>query len=280
MASASLPSNTRIGAIRLRVRDLRAQTHFYRHVLGFRVAGEDGQSVSLGTGHGPALIILLSTPDAALPPPASTGLFHAAFLVPGRKDLAALIRRVDERGGVFDGFSDHHVSEAAYLRDPEGNGLELYADRPKDRWRASDGRIRLTTEPLDIQSLLREAPESAPALPSGTRVGHIHLRVSTLEAAEAFYVGRLGFDVVTRDYPGALFASAGGYHHHVGLNVWGGVGAPRPPEGSLGLASFDLVVPNDEARVRLVGHADGGDVFDLDGNRIRVIRGDQTAGPR
>jgi catechol 2,3-dioxygenase len=272
MPSSRLPSDTCIGTVRLKVRDLGAETAFYRDVLGFSVVAEGDDSVALGVEHGPPLLVLLSRPKGVPPPPGSTGLFHVAFLLPGREDLGALIRRVGERGGSFDGFSDHHVSEAAYLRDPEGNGLELYADRPRERWRAPDGRMLLTTGPLDVHGLLDAAGDPATALPSGTAVGHIHIRVSTLEAAEAFYVGRLGFDVVTRDYPGALFVSAGGYHHHVGLNVWGGVGAPRPPDDSLGLASFDLVVPSDEARSRLVGRMGEGDVLDLDDHRIRVVR--------
>jgi catechol 2,3-dioxygenase len=165
MASAGAPSDTRIGTIRLRVRNLRAETRFYRDLLGFSVVAEEDDSVSLGTEDGPPLLILLSCPEGTPRPGGSTGLFHAAFLLPGRQELAALIRRVGEQGGTFDGFSDHHVSEAAYLRDPEGNGLELYADRPKDRWRAPDGRILLTTQHLDVGDLLREAAGPATALP-------------------------------------------------------------------------------------------------------------------
>lgn len=278
MARASLPPDTRIGAVWLRVRDLPASVAFYRDVLGFGVVAEGGDSASLGTERGLPLLVLLSRPDAPARPLGSTGLFHVAFLLPDRSQLGAMIRRVDEGGAAFDGFADHHVSEAAYLRDPEGNGLELYADRPKEGWRGPGGRTMLTTEPLDVQGLLREAPVPAAMLPEETVVGHVHLRVSTLEAAEAFYVHRLGFDVVTRDYPGALFVSAGGYHHHVGLNVWGGVGASRPPEGSLGLESFDLVVRPEEARLRVLGRAGEGDLFDLDDHRIRVVRGEETPG--
>jgi catechol 2,3-dioxygenase len=276
MAPATLPPDTRIGAVRLRVRDLPAAVRFYRDVLGFNVAAADGGSASLGTEGGSPLLTLLSRPDAPARPDGSTGLFHVAFLLPGRDDLGAMIRRVDNGGIAFDGFADHHVSEAAYLRDPEGNGLELYADRPREGWQGPGGRTMLTTEPLDVHDLLRGTPEPAAALPAGTVVGHVHLRVSTLEAAEAFYVHRLGFDVVTRDYPGALFVSAGGYHHHVGLNVWGGVGASRPPGDSPGLDSFDLVVPSEEARHRLIGKTGEGDLFDLDDHRIRVVRGEEA----
>ena len=271
--SKSLPPETRLGSVNLRVGDLPRALAFYRDVLGFSVLAEDDVSAALGAEGGRPLLVLHSDPEATPPPEGATGLFHVAFLLPTRGDLGAVIRRVREQGGAFDGFSDHNVSEAAYLVDPEGNGLELYADRSRDVWHTSDGRIFLATEPLDVEGLLLGAPEAAPALPRGTVVGHIHLRVSTLEGAEAFYVRRLGFDVVTRDYPGALFVSAGGYHHHIGLNVWGGVGATRPPQGSLGLTSFDLIVPSTEARMRVLGEIGEGYLFDLDDNAIRIVRG-------
>ncbi|HSM60394.1 MAG TPA: VOC family protein [Longimicrobiales bacterium] len=268
----SLPPETRLGAVHLRVADLEGVTRWYEDALGFTVLAEDAATAALGVEDGPPLLVLHGAPNAPVPPPGATGLYHVAFLLPSRPALAATIVRAREAGVPFTGFADHNVSEAAYLNDPEGNGLELYADRDRSVWRMSDGHIFITTEPLDLSGLLAGATAPTERLPAGTRVGHLHLRVSDLDAAEAFYVRRLGFDVTAR-IRGAVFVSAGGYHHHLGLNVWAGEGARRPPEGSLGLASFDLVVPSMDARVRILGDLGEGTVFDLDDNGIRLVRG-------
>jgi catechol 2,3-dioxygenase len=146
----------------------------------------------------------------------------------------------------FHGFADHGVSEALYLADPDGNGVELYCDRPRSQWSKRNGQIMMVTEQLDLDGLLQEVSEDPvpwKGLPTGTDIGHIHLQVSDLGAAEEFYGDNLGFDVTSRIYPGALFLSAGGYHHHLGLNVWAGKGAPRPQPGSLGLISFSVELP-------------------------------------
>lgn len=263
----------RIGGVHLRVADLDRQLSFYVESLGFAVLAEDAATAALGVEGASPLLVLHADPDATPRPEPTTGLFHVAFLLPTAGDLGAMIRRVRDAGGTFSGFADHNVSQAAYLSDPEGNGVELYADRDRAAWHSSDGRILLTTEPLDVPGLLLTAPGPSERIPDGTTVGHVHLRVSTLEGAEAFYVRRLGFDVVTRDYPGALFVSAGGYHHHLGFNVWGGEGAPPPPEHSLGLASFDVIVPDMADRERILGNVGEGWVFDLDDNAVRVTRG-------
>ncbi len=270
MAPPLLPPDTRIGTVQLRVGDLDREVRFYQDVLGFSVLAEDGATAAMGTEDGLPLLILHGVPGAPRRPPGTTGLFHVAFRFDGRAALAAMIRRVRERGWGFDGFADHNVSEAAYLTDTEGNGLELYCDRSRDVWHSVEGGIFMTTEPLDVPGLLVASPGPAPALPPGTVVGHVHLRVSSLSAAEAFYVARLGFEVTTRAYPGALFVAAGGYHHHVGLNVWGGEGASGPPEGALGLVSFDVVVPTLADRRRILVDADEGMLFDADANGVRV----------
>jgi catechol 2,3-dioxygenase len=152
-------------------------------------------------------------------------------------------------GWRLSGASDHLVSEALYLSDPEGNGIELYRDRPRHDWEIVDGGLRMATLPLDLDSLLAEPGAGDPdtGMAAGTRLGHVHLQVADLAAAEAFWVDALGFDVTVRGYPGALFVSTGGYHHHVGLNTWAGVGAPSPPAGSRGLVRFELVLPDDGA---------------------------------
>jgi len=267
-----LPDDVHLGAVHLRVGDLQGLARWYTDGLGFAVLAEDAGTAALGTEDGTPLLVLHAAPGAPSPPRGSTGLFHVAFLLPTRRDLGALILRAREAGIPFTGFSDHNVSEAAYLEDPEGNGIELYSDRERSAWRMSDGRMFLTTEPLDPATLMGGLSRPAERLPDGTKVGHVHLRVSTLAAAEAFYVRRLGFEVTTRDYPGALFVAAGGYHHHFGLNVWGGSGAPRPPRGALGLASVDLVVPSMDARQQILGELGEGTIFDLDDNAIRIVR--------
>jgi catechol 2,3-dioxygenase len=271
-----LPSETRLGPVHLRVRDLDRLVAFYQDALGFAVLGEDDATAALGPEDGVPLLTLEEAPEAPTPPVPSTGLFHVAYLLPSRAALGAMLIRFREAGHAFQGFADHAVSEALYLADPEGNGIELYADRPRESWRWDDGALYMTTDPLDVVGLLEEGREAAPALPRGTRVGHVHLKVSTLRSAEAFYVDRLGFEVTTRRYPGALFVSAGGYHHHLGLNVWSGEGVPRPPTGSLGLVGITLVVPDADARGRILDGAARGELVDPDNVVLRVEDGSRA----
>ena len=265
-----LPADTRLGAIRLRAGDVGLLRDFYERVIGLRaIASEDGVT-ALGAGDR-SLVELVSDPDAPARPPRTTGLFHLAVLVPTRADLARALRRVFEAGWHLSGASDHLVSEALYLSDPEGNGIELYRDRPRGEWPREGDEVAMATLPLDLESLLAEpgGDANAPAMPDGTVLGHVHLQVSELDTASAFWVDALGLDVMASLYPGALFVSAGGYHHHVGLNTWAGVGAPRPPAGSRGLDRFELVLPDaaseTAARDRL---AAVGEVRDEDGGAL------------
>jgi catechol 2,3-dioxygenase len=242
-----LPSATHIGSVHLTVADLEAQRSFYERALGLRELERDGSTVRLGPEGGPVILELTGDPDAPRRPHGTTGLYHLAVLVPGRADLGQALRRVIESGWRFTGASDHLVSEALYLNDPEGNGIEIYRDRPREEWARSDeGVIQMATLPLDLDGVLGEieAAEPVPALmPAGTHIGHVHLQVANLHDAETFYSGALGFEVTVRTYPGALFVSAGGYHHHIGLNTWESAGGSPPPEGSTGLRSFELVLP-------------------------------------
>jgi catechol 2,3-dioxygenase len=228
--------------VRLRVADQSALAAFYGRVVGLRELDRDDGVVALGVEGGEPLVELLAAPGAPPRPPRSPGLFHLALLVPGRADLARALRRVADAGWRLTGASDHLVSEALYLRDPEGNGIELYRDRPRAEWPRIGDEIEMATLPLDLESLLAEpgSDEAAPAMPDGTTMGHVHLEVGDLTAAEPFYSGELGMDVVVRSYPGALFLSYGGYHHHVGLNTWLAAGSPPPPADSLGLAHYEL----------------------------------------
>lgn len=265
-----------MGAVRLVVADLERARRFYAGAVGLRELGEAGGVVSLGAPGGPPLVELVGDPDAPAPPPRATGLFHLALLVPGRAELAQALRRVVDAGWRFSGASDHLVSEALYLDDPEGNGIELYADRPRERWEWDGGELRMATIPLDLDSLLAELPDGTDeGMPPGTTMGHVHLKVGDTEHADELYARTLGFDVTVRGYPSALFLSAGGYHHHLGANSWQSAGGQAPPPGSRGLDRFEVLLPDsaalDQFRQRL-GEAeeiDGGLLAaDPSGNRV------------
>jgi catechol 2,3-dioxygenase len=257
VSPAATKAQVSLGAVRLDVADLDRAQDFYERVIGLRPLDRSAELVRLGA-NGEALVELVGRPGAPKRPPGTTGLFHLAILVPSRVALARALRRVAAAGWRLTGASDHLVSEALYLRDLEGNGIEVYRDRPREQWRYVDGQLQMDTLPLDLESVLdelRAADSWANGMLPGTRIGHVHLNVADLSAAEDFYAGVLGFEVTVRGYPGALFLSAGGYHHHIGVNTWAGEGAPTPPPGSLGLRWFEIVLPGvpelEEARRRL-----------------------------
>lgn len=278
-----LSPTTALGPLRLTVADVRGATAFYERAIGLRAAPEDYDGIVrlAAAGDGPPLVELVA--DASAPPRTrhSSGLFHLALLVPDRRSLAQALRRVIAAGWRLDGASDHLVSEALYLSDPEGNGIELYRDRPRGEWRReASGELAMATLPLDLEDLAGEladdrgagsgattrellaaAPGEDPGMPAGTTLGHVHLQVADLAAAEAFYVGALGFDVMVRGYPGALFVAAGGYHHHLGLNTWSSAGGPSTDPAARGLRDFAVVLPSAAERdavaerVEAAGHA-------------------------
>jgi catechol 2,3-dioxygenase len=254
-ANVSVAATTSIGAVSLTVSDLERARAFYEQVLGLvsSPAARDGPLELTDAGGAPALLVLHEDRGAAPLDPRRSGLFHLAMLVPSRIELARSLRRIAAARWPLTGASDHLVSEALYLRDPDGNGIEIYRDRPRAQW-LTDGRgaIRMDTLRLDLAELLREpggdaGSDPGSAVAAGTRIGHVHLQISELAAAERFYCGVLGFDVTVRAYPGALFVSAGGYHHHIGLNTWQTLGAPPLPPGSVGLRSFEVLLPDDAA---------------------------------
>lgn len=261
--NGSIDPATSMGPVRLTVADLDGARDFYRDAIGLTELGAADGIVRLGTNGGPGrpIVELVGDPDAPPRPRGTSGLFHLAILVPSRADLARALQRIAEAGWHLSGASDHLVSEALYLSDPEGNGIELYRDRPREEWPVRDGVLQMDTLPLDLGGVLGELrrEDAEAGMAPGTHIGHVHLNVGDLMAAEAFYSGALGFDVTVRGYPGALFVSAGGYHHHLGLNTWAGEGAPSPPAGSLGLRRFAIELPGpdrlaaEEDRLREAG---------------------------
>jgi catechol 2,3-dioxygenase len=241
---AFLPDQTRLSQVHLRTARLERASAFYSHMLGLDVRREPGaQAVVSANGTGRELIVLSEDRNAAPRPQRSIGLYHFAIRFPGRRELARAYRRLAERGYPISGASDHGVSEAIYLSDPDGNGVELYTDRPRDRWPWRNGQVEMETSALDLHSLtdlVANEPVKA-KVPAETDLGHIHLHVADLAEAERFYGEFLGLAVTQRSYPGALFLAAGGYHHHVGVNVWAGKAAP--PANSVGLVSYRFEVP-------------------------------------
>lgn len=239
----TMPPDAYLSELRLRVRDLGKQRGFWHDLIGLRIASEESGAVHLRPESGSFRLILEEDGEAPFRPERSIGLYHVALLLPGRAELAALIRRLLEaKYGGFEGASDHGVSEAFYLHDPEGNGLELYRDRERSEWPPADDGVAMYTKRLDVEELLSTASTSAPTDPK-TRIGHMHVHVASLPEAERFYAGTLGLDVTQRGYQGALFFATGGYHHHVGANIW--AGAHRPPAGATGLIEYGWALPAD-----------------------------------
>jgi catechol 2,3-dioxygenase len=259
LVAGVIDPSTSVGGVHLTIADLTRSVRFYETQLGFAVQRRDDRTAWLGAG-GPDLLILSQSEDAPRVR-GTTGLYHFAILVPSRVDLARALRHLTATRTVLQGAADHGVSESLYLADPDGNGIEIYRDRPRDQWPIERGHLRMGTEPFDFDGVLAEAVPSIDtgALARGTTIGHVHLRVANLEAAERFYVGVLGFELTQRFGPGALFVSAGGYHHHLGLNTWESSGAAPPPPGAIGLHHFELqlrdpaAVEAVAARVRAAG---------------------------
>ncbi|HJU43041.1 MAG TPA: VOC family protein [Vicinamibacterales bacterium] len=226
----------------LDVSDLDRSVLFYRDVLGFREEKRDARVSYLGPEGGRILVEVHEKPQAIPKPRRSAGLYHFAILVPSRAALGRSLRRLIEMRWPLTGASDHLVSEALYLDDPDGLGIEIYRDRPRSEWPMRNGQLQMATDPLDVDAVHDEPGADArwQGLDAGTAIGHVHLHVPHLDTAEAFYCGRIGFEPRVRGYPGALFVAAGGYHHHLGLNTWTGIGAPPPPEHAVGLRSFTI----------------------------------------
>jgi len=290
MKSYTLPPDTHIGYVRLQVSDLERALAFYHDLLGFPIrVRQEEETLLSASGDPPTHINLRERKGAPPKPPRTTGLYHVAIRLPDRLALGRILMRLVQERWPLQGAADHLVSEAIYLADPDGNGLELYRDRRRQEWPRQNGTIAMASDPLDADGLLKQAaqePAEWGGIDPRTDIGHVHLHVSDLGRAEEFYSGLLGLEVTQRSYPGALFMSAGGYHHHLGVNTWAGRGAPPAPREAAGLVSFSLELPGTDARQELLARlreagalkdelageisTDRAVVQDVDGNRVEI----------
>lgn len=267
----AIAPQTTVGAVHLTVSDLTRSLDYYRGAIGLGVLDEGSGRASLGT-NGRELLVLVEEPGAR-PAAGYTGLYHFALRVPERAELASWLAHAARDRVPLVGLSDHFVSEALYLSDPDGHGIEIYWDRPREHWEGKVGTT-LTTMPLDVEDLLNELddPETEPfgGLPAGTVMGHVHLKVSNIPETIDFYRDVLGFDLTAQLGDQAAFLSAGGYHHHIGANTWESAGAESPPSGTAALRHATVVLPDGGARAEVVSRvaAAGRAVEELDGRHL------------
>lgn len=254
-----VPVETRMGAVHLTVADLERSLDYYENAIGLQARERENGTVHLGAGGDEDLLVLYEEKGAQPVHGGHSGLFHFALLLPDRGALARWLAHAARNRVPLSGASDHLVSEALYLRDPDGHGIEIYRDRPRGEWPMDGDRVRMATLPLDLEDILRddEGDGDYPGMPPGTTMGHVHLHVGDVPETEAFY-GDLGFDVMARYGSEATFMAVGGYHHHVGANTWAGRGVKPPPPGSAALRHATMLVP---------GLAETKEVVDPAGNR-------------
>lgn len=281
-----LPDALQLGPVRLRVSDLRRSLDYYTQVLGLEARDVSATTAALhARGEDVPLVVLDADPNTSpVRMQSRLGLYHFAILLPDRAALGRFLEHVS-RIGMHVGASNHLVSEALYLRDPDGLGIEIYADRPRTEWNYANGELAMASDPLDAEGVIAAARgEPWTGMPRGTVMGHVHLHVGDLDEASRFYHDGLGFDRVVWSYPGALFLSAGGYHHHLGVNTWAGPSAPRSADTDARLLEWRMIFPNpgdaNAAAERLVAAGrevtpSGGDwiVADPWGTRLRLATG-------
>jgi catechol 2,3-dioxygenase len=239
-----LPDETHVGIVRLQVSDLQQSVAYYERVLGFRVYNATTETATLGPHGDHHPLVVLQTKNGVVPARCGAfGLYHFAILLPERAALGQFAKHLLALG-VRLGMADHLVSESLYLWDPDGLGIEVYADRPRSAWRERNRELLMATEALDLENVIAAAGEKQwEGMPRGTTIGHLHLSVGNLDEAAAFYHAALGLDKTVWTYPGALFLAAGGYHHHLGTNVWSA--GPRATENEARLVEWELIVPSD-----------------------------------
>ena len=276
-----LPDSTQMGRVALSVADLSRSLVYYQEHIGLRLLEREGATAVLGTGERPLLI--LQEQPGARPARGMTGLYHFALLLPSRLALAQTLRHLIQSETPISGAADHHVSEAIYLTDPDGHGIELYRDRPREDWVDENGRFRLTTEPFDADGVLAElASESAAwtGLPAQTVMGHVHLHISQMAPSLDFYLNVLGFSLMARYGSAASFVAAGGYHHHLGLNTWAGVGAPPASADRARLLWYEILLPDEAALEAMAARLRGAGVaYEVGENGRSLHLQDPSANP-
>ncbi|WP_404448842.1 VOC family protein [Sutcliffiella horikoshii] len=269
--------------VMINVENLQRSIDFYTNIIGFKVIEHtQSQAVFSANGHTP-LLTIVQPKDIKSKQQRTTGLYHFALLLPTRADLGSIIHHFIAKGVRLQGASDHLVSEALYLADPDGNGIEIYRDRPSEEWNWNGSEVEMASIALDVEDLLKDGQDTKwDGLPNDTVMGHIHLHVSELKNTELFYIKGLGFEVVTRYGAQALFISTERYHHHIGLNTWNGVGAPEPAKNTVGLEWFSLNFSSEEKKLAAVERVTSlgyqvelveGQYFakDPSGNRIKLV---------
>ena len=253
MNEKTIEATLRCGAVRLAVRELAQSLAYYQERIGLKVHRREGAVAFLGAG-GDDLLALVEQPGARPVQRGRTGLYHFALLTPDRAALSRVLNHLLATNTPIDGASDHGVSEALYLTDPDGHGIEIYRDRPRREWPFVKGSLAMTTDPLDVRGVVAADRMQAPwdGIDARTVMGHVHLHVAHLDDAVRFYVDRLGLDLMQRFGGQAAFVAAGGYHHHLGLNTWAGVGAPPPSPDAARLLDFELILPDADALAQTV----------------------------
>lgn len=263
--------NVFVNHVTIKVQELKRSIPFYKNIVGFQVL-EQSETKAVLTANGTTPLLTLEKRGEVVPKlPRTTGLYHFAILLPNRKELGKFINHLTEQRFQITGAANHEISEALYFNDPEGNGIEVYCDTPPSSWRWQNGLIRATNSQLDFESIAADAKgELWTGLPQDTLMGHIHLHVSDIKKAERFYHQGLGLDVVIRMGDHALFFSTGGYHHHIGVNIWNGTGAPQPQINSVGLQNFTINFPNEKAKQTIVQNLQSlqYSVSQIDGNYV------------
>ena len=259
-----------IGRVALAVADIERSIRFYSDVIGLALLSRDGDVAQMGAGDTP--LLLLHGHPGLSPVRRATGLYHFALLLPSRADLGDALQHYVDVNAPISGFADHAVSEAIYLTDPDGHGIEVYRDRPRAEWVYAGNTLRMTTEPIDFEGVLRARSGAWRGLPPGTMMGHIHLQVASIAATEQFYINQLGLDLVIRYGPSATFLAANGYHHHIGGNTWAGAGLPPAPADAARLLWYELRQPDAAAvdaiaaRLEAAGYA-----FTREAEGLRVV---------
>ena len=259
-----------IGRVALAVADIERSIDFYTDVIGLTLLAREGDDAQMGAGMEP--LLLLHGQAGLSRVRRATGLYHFALLLPSRADLGDALQHYVEVNAPISGFADHAVSEAIYLTDPDGHGIEVYRDRPREEWAFANGQLRMTTDPIDFDGVLKSRSGAWQGLPPGTMMGHIHLQVAQIEATERFYIDQIGFDLIIRYGPSATFLAANGYHHHLGANVWAGAGLPPAPEDAARLLWYEIRQPGAATIDAIAARLDtAGYAHERDTTGLRVV---------